>query len=188
MGYKAFLDTAWFENQPDGMVYIGKAAYKYKGETPPNTELILKDDTRVIAEDAFCEEYEENTGLVSIKIPDSVISIGSRAFQNCVNLTDINIPAGVTNICDEAFYNSYLSSADIPESVESIGNYAFGLCRNLKSITIRNPECQIFDDDSVINNDFDDEKLEFVFNGTIYGYENSTAQTYAEKYEKGFVR
>ena len=40
--------------------------------------------------------------------------------------------------------------------------------------------------DELINNGYD-EKHSLYFNGTIYGYENSTAQAYAEKYGYKFA-
>ena len=56
-----------------------------------------------------------------------------------------------------------------------------------KSITILNPDCEIDDDSGTIFNGFDpDNGFRYYFNGTIYGYENSTAQAYAEKYGYNF--
>ena len=37
IGSGAFESTPWYDNQPDGLVYAGKVAYKYKGEMPNNT-------------------------------------------------------------------------------------------------------------------------------------------------------
>ena len=37
IGWGAFYNTAWYNNQPDGLVYAGKVAYKYKGAMPSNT-------------------------------------------------------------------------------------------------------------------------------------------------------
>ena len=51
-GY-AFDDTAWFNNQPDGLIYAGKVAYKYKGIMPENTSVIIMDGTKAISEYAF---------------------------------------------------------------------------------------------------------------------------------------
>ena len=56
IGRAAFDNTTWFNNQPDGMVYIGKVAYKYKGIMPNNTEIVIKDGTLGIAGNAF-QEY-----------------------------------------------------------------------------------------------------------------------------------
>jgi len=60
--------------------------------------------------------------------------------------------------------------------VTSIGSVAFGDCSNLTSVAIKNPNCEIYDDSDTISD-----------TATIYGYENSTAQAYAEKYNRKFV-
>ena len=46
----------------------------------------------------------------------------------------------------------------------------------VETVIIRNPNCEIYDNPDTINK-----------SATIYGYENSTAQTYAEKYNRTFV-
>ena len=43
------------------------------------------------------------TEMTSIVIPDSVTSIGNRAFSGCSSLTSVTIPDGVTSIGDSAF-------------------------------------------------------------------------------------
>ena len=77
------------------------------------------------------------SGLTSITIPDSVISIGSSAFSGCSGLTSVTIPDSVTSIGNEAFSGcSGLTSITIPDGVTSIGSYAFSGCSGLTSITI----------------------------------------------------
>lgn len=53
IGSGALYNTAWYNKQPDGLVYAGKVAYTYKGEMPENTEIVLKDGTLSIAEIVF---------------------------------------------------------------------------------------------------------------------------------------
>ena len=75
--------------------------------------------------------------LVSIKIPESVTSIGKAAFAECTSLTTIEIPASVTSIGVSAFgICTNLSNIEIPESVTSIDSIAFCRCTSLTTIEI----------------------------------------------------
>lgn len=77
--------------------------------------------------------------LTSVTIPNSVTSIGVRAFDGCSRLTSITIPNSVTSIEGDAFrYCSSLTSITIPNSVTTIGRSAFWGCSGLKSVTIGN--------------------------------------------------
>lgn len=77
------------------------------------------------------------SGLTSIAIPNSVITIGNYAFYNCMRLTSITIPDSVTSIGDYAFYYcSSLTSITIPNNVTSIANYSFRGCSGITSVTI----------------------------------------------------
>ncbi len=102
------------------------------------------------------------------------------------SVTEIEIPSeidglSVTSIGNDAFYHcDSLTSITIPDSVTSIWGNTFSGCSELTSITIENPECEIYGSEGTINNGYDDD-YNLYFNGTIYGYENSTAQAYAEK-------
>ena len=79
------------------------------------------------------------TGLTSITIPDSVISIGSRAFYDCSGLTSVTIGNSVTSIGNYAFSGcTGLTSVTIGNSVTSIGDDAFYGCTGLTSVTIGN--------------------------------------------------
>ena len=135
IGESAFYGTGWYNNQPDGLVYAGNVAYKYKGAMPNNTSITIKDGTAGIADGAF----SSCSGLTSITIPNSVTSIGNNAFWNCCGLTSITIPNSVTSIGNNAFWNcSGLTSITIPNNVTSIGENAFLGCSGLTSIIIPN--------------------------------------------------
>ena len=171
IGGSAFDNTAWYNNQPEGLVYAGKVAYKYKGKCPAS--VTIKDGTLGIAGCAFdgCE------GLTSVTIPDSVTSIDNSAFRGCTGLTNITVDSGntvyhsagnclietetktliagcktsviptddsVTSIGNSAFSGcAGLTSITIPDSVTSIGGWAFSGCTGLTSITIPNSVTEI---------------------------------------------
>lgn len=79
-----------------------------------------------------------NGNLVThLSIPNTVTSIGRRAFFGCTSLTSVSIPNSVTRIGDVAFETcSALTSVIIPEGVTSIGAAAFAYCDSLNSVSI----------------------------------------------------
>ena len=160
---------------PDNITSIGEFAFS---ECSNLTSIKIPDSVTNIKKWVFAG----CSNLTSITIPNSVTSIGELAFSHCSILTSITIPDSVTSIGYGAFSQcSKLTSITIPNGVTSIEGYTFLDCPSLKSITIKNPECEIYDSNYTINND------DTAFNGTIYGYENSTAQAYAEKYGYNFA-
>lgn len=74
IGSEAFDGTSWYDNQPDGVVYAGKFAYKYKGTMPTGTQLTINDGTLGIADEAFYDCSE----LTSITVPNGLANIGSN--------------------------------------------------------------------------------------------------------------
>ena len=131
IGKSAFSGTAWYNNQPDGLVYAGKVAYQYKGTMPDNTSITIEDGTTSITGGAF----SNCTKLISVTIPNSVTSIGQSAFNKCSGLTSVTIPNSVTLIGVNVFNNcTNLTSVTIGNSVTKIGDYAFNNC-NLTEVT-----------------------------------------------------
>ena len=76
----------------------------------------------------------EYANISSIRIPDSVETIGSSAFSSC-RVTNITLPNKLTRIEDYTFAYTLLTQISLPESVEYIGRNAF-TCSDLENITI----------------------------------------------------
>ena len=74
--------------------FAGKIVYKY------GREEVLKYGITDIKEKA----YYDNKNIVSILLPDSIISIGENAFYKCSRLKSVTIPYSVTSIGKWAFY------------------------------------------------------------------------------------
>lgn len=136
-----FEGTAWYENQPDGVVYAGLTAVCYKGAMPKNSEIEIKFGTKAIASGFWGVSVNNSpfkmSNICSVKIPNTVEYIGICAFQNCDCLKSINIPNNVKVIERDTFNRcTSLSSMIVPEGVEEIKNGAFYGCKNLISIII----------------------------------------------------
>ena len=110
-------------------------------------------------------------------IPNGVVSVAGSSFISCKGLTGIEFSDTVTNIGMLAFSGcESLNSILLPDNVKTIGVYAFYECASLSEITIKNPQCDIYDNQVTISE-----------SATFHGYKDSTAQVYAEKYGREFV-
>lgn len=70
--------------------------------------------------------------ILSISIPDSVLSIGDRAFSDCESLSKVDLGQSLRSIGKEAFSDCInLRDITIPESVTEIGENAFSRIPNL---------------------------------------------------------
>ena len=72
-------------------------------------------------------------------------------------------------------------------AVKAVAKRAFFKCSKLDSIRILNPECKIYNSEDTICDSVIEATVRHHFNGSIYGYEGSTAQNYAEKYCYAFA-
>lgn len=60
----------------------------------------------------------EGAPLRGVTLPDTVTTIGARAFADCVNLTEITFPTSITRVASDAFINANLQTLtlDVTES------------------------------------------------------------------------
>lgn len=84
-----------------------------------------------------CPWRDSKKEISRIIIDKGVTSVGDGAFEDCVNLENVNLPSGLVSIGDSAFCGcAALPVIDMPDSVESIGESAFEACENLADISV----------------------------------------------------
>ncbi|MBR3933930.1 MAG: leucine-rich repeat protein [Clostridia bacterium] len=95
-----------------------------------NGVLFDKNKTKII-------KYPEGRTDSTYVIPNSVTTIGERAFEFNYFITDVTIGNSVTIIEEEAFLCcNNLARAIIPDGVKTIGKDSFRSCDSLKSVEI----------------------------------------------------
>jgi len=170
IGYGAFDGTPWKESQMQGDFLIINQILTDASSC--SGDVILPDSIISIGEFAF----SNCTELTSVTIPESVTAIGEGAFSYCTSLTSMTIPENVKTIGASAF-GDCTSLKTVECSASQIGAYSFCFCTSLISVKITNPYCEFIENKIFVGCD----------GIVIYGYENSTAQAYAEECEWDFV-
>lgn len=209
LGCIVFENTKWFENQKDGIVYLGKIAYCYKGNMPKNTTLTFKNGTYAVSS-GFISEHNSTThfeqpNLVKVVLPKSCKFIGSDAFLNCTNLKSIDLggaeiaenEAFVSNACEtitlpstmriiggDSFTSKVLKTVNLNDGLQAIGEGAFFSYGKIKNMTV--PASVTYIGVQAIGYyppDPDDPFVpsEVIPNFVIYGTSGTEAQTYADR-------
>lgn len=119
---KAFVKTAWLEEfleSGETFLVSGGVLVAYNGSSK---EVVIPDDVRVIAAEAFLGHGEIET----ISFPGSLKVIGEAAFSECKNLREIYLQPGIEKIKDRAFSGcELLPQVVLPETLKEIGLKAF---------------------------------------------------------------
>lgn len=129
-----------------GEMYDYASALETSGEKSPFYEndkiksVVISEGITSVGEFAFI--YCNN--LKSATLPTTLTKIKRNGFmphideyivhQNLYGLTEITIPANVTEIGKYAFSGTAIQSLSIPESVAAVGEGAFGECQNLETV------------------------------------------------------
>ena len=120
--------------------------------------------------DRFKEIFAD-APVEKVVLDESVKTIGDDSFKDCSSkLKEIVIPNTVTLIEQNAFSGcTSVKTVRIPVSVTKIADGAFFDCTDLETIFILNPESEIAEGNTIQNT------------AVIYGFKNSTAETYADE-------
>ena len=137
----------------------------------------LHEDLEKIATNAFFN----CTKITKVISNDKLKYIDEYAFYNCCNLKEFKFGKEIKKIRSKAFEGcKLLENMVFPDTVTYVGaSVLVGGAKNIK-VTFLNKN-------TVIGENDDDKIFSCDQNVTIYGYEDSTAQTYAEKNKRDFV-
>ncbi len=112
--------------------------------------LVFPDSVATIGESAF-----ESAGLIYVKWPSALTSIGYRAFARdgyCAGR--LELPEGLKTVGEQAFYaNDQIKNISIPSTVTAIGKEAFDECDQTASIKLLADSASIYQDYTTLGGD-----------------------------------
>lgn len=112
--------------------------------------------------------------LSSVKLPDSVTSIGNNAFCHCYSIILVTIPDGVTSIGQSAFGNCYgITVMTVPNSVTSIGANAFSNCHSMFEYHFKSTTPPTLENKNAFNS-IDPDCIIYVPQGSLSAYQQAT--------------
>ena len=112
---------------PVSVKKIGEKAFSYSGVKTIDLSSIVDIEDR-----AFY-----NTSVEKVNFSDSLTKIGSEAFSNCEELTDVKFGNGLTVISEYAFFRcTALKNVTLPKTLKEIQPFAFYYCTALEKIVI----------------------------------------------------
>ena len=137
------LKQLWsYKKREDGSIII--TGYKGRQTRITVPAKIGKSTVTAIGKEAFspfrdrvCHGRDFFKTITEVTLPDGIVEIGERAFDECKALRSVNIPEGVTEIKSHTFADCFaLESIVIPSSVKTIGDFALFGCESLKTLVI----------------------------------------------------
>lgn len=111
------------------------------------------------------------------KIPSTVKSVSRYAFAGTKHLNKLTFSDKITKIPEDTFYESKVKHIVFSKSVKEIKDDSLSHNKSLRSLTVKNKKCKMPG-----HWDYKGKKI------TVYGYKNSTAQTFAKKAKLKFVK
>lgn len=120
------------------------------GEGAFNTGILSKVIETVVIEDGIevisSKAFAYNVDLTSVKLPNTLISLGDSAFEGCTGLINVFIPNSVNSIGVKVFKGcAQLESVKLSSNITRIPDYAFHQCMNLNEIEIHDGIVEIGD-------------------------------------------
>lgn len=103
-----------------------------------------------IGEEAFYSEYDDYDDILTLTIPETVTTIGVKAFSNLKSLEVIRLPQDLKEIAPDTFLGCIsLEEINFPEGLETLNEFACCNCTSLKSVSfgskIKHIQYQAFD-------------------------------------------
>ncbi len=136
IGYTGFVPYSELEAErhedENGVTYV---ILNYTGsDTVVRIYKNYKDGTVVGISDEFLKDRAD---ITEVNLPDTLTSIGKRAFEGCSSLAVVNFPASLSSIGEAAFAGTAITTVDLRSvRITAIPDEAFYGCGKLTSVSL----------------------------------------------------
>ncbi len=137
-------------------IAVGSEGYsvaKYKGS---GGEVVIPEQYQnkpivAIGDNAFDPSGTGFSKITSVKMPNTITSIGNWAFYNCIKMENINLSNNLNTIGEHAFQRcDALVEITVPKQVSEIKDMAFAFCEKLRNIYVESGNSRYRDIDGVL--------------------------------------
>lgn len=143
--YSEWSETVEFDREHEsGILYEsanGNTEYTVAGVSTSEEEGVLLD---LVIDEFYRKKpvtsvklgaFRGNESIRSVKLSEGIVSIGNRAFYNCINLEKVEFPETLSVIGTAAFQScTALTEVVLPDSVTSLDLLTFGYCTSLERV------------------------------------------------------
>ena len=129
-------ESNWEGGRQNGVLYIDKHLIELRC----SGDYKVKEGTLTVAIGASGFYTEDETGLTSLTLPDSLKYIGNGAFEGHKNLKTVKLGENIIDIGAEAFNGCRITSIELPDSTKIIGESAFSANKLEKIVIPENVE------------------------------------------------
>lgn len=133
----------WYINEEDTLIIsgsgemyeLGYEEYGWYSQRKIIKSIIVEEGVTSVGSYAFYDE----TAVVSVSLPSTLISIGNKAFAYVGKLQEITLPDNLRTIGDSCFYRcSSLKTVNFGNSAVTVGSDAFQLCNAISKVNTVN--------------------------------------------------
>ena len=141
-------------------------------------EVYLADSVKEILRGYYYETgaFADCPALTVVSFGKGITTVNDAAFRTCGSTLEAEFREGVTAIPKNAFKDAPLTKIDLPESMDTLDESALSGCKDLLAVCFNGKMCIITDTENCLPE-----------SAVIYGYAESTAAAYAEKWGRVFI-
>ncbi len=98
-------------------------------------QTVYNDEVAFTVTEIADRAFEENANITSLVMPNTITSVGARAFIRN-SLATITFGSSLETIGELAFFNSFVTEIILPASLTEIGSRAFDMSSSLADVTV----------------------------------------------------